>query len=593
MNSFLGSNEWKNLFRKAIDWDTIISLYHSSYPTTEGHKNKEEVINSYEELLLAIGKWASTDLKARARQLDFEGPGRLENGKTIHGKALAQSYEDANNLGLFNLFIEHKYGGMGIPTIIGSLMFTHMFRYCLATGTQLSFVVSIADMIERFCDEKERERLLPQFLEGKLSGAMCLTEPGSGSDLGSLRTSAKKQEDGTYLLNGTKIFITNGGGGVCFVLARIIGAPAGLDGISMFLVEQKTSSTDLNYRVAKIEEKMGFHGSFTCELVFENSVAKLVGKENEGFKYMLHLMNESRLGVGLQCLGGMESTLEYAKNYAATRIQFGKPVAELPLMKRNLTDWETELDAFRVLIFDTMSYYEIYQRLDLKKRHTNDLSEKELQLFKKATKKVRRRTPLVKYYGSETYTVLTTKTIQVLGGYGFMKDYDAERFHRDSFAPLLYEGTSQIQALMALKDVIKYLMKNPARYLKSLVGIHPLTALLTPNQTFNDFKSIHYYFKKKFLLLILNTMKPQINLRDIDQITQFFNSKSWNNQENIEKLMVHAETLIQALSYIETLRVLSVHSKNEPKYKKLFQDYHDLIYPRLQAIYCDWEIRAQ
>jgi len=593
MNTFSDSIEWKSLFKNAIDWDTIIPLYYSSFPTPEGYKNKEEVIQAFDELLTAMAEWSSNDLKNRARQLDLEGAGTLVDGKTVHGKALAASYTDTYNLGLFNLFIDHKYGGMGMPTILASLMFTHMFRYCLATGTQLSFVVSIADMIERFCGEEDRARLLPQFIDGKLSGAMCLTEPGSGSDLGSLRTSAKKQADGTYLINGTKIFITNGGGGVCFVLGRIIGAPAGLEGISMFLVEQKIPQNDLNYKVAKIEEKMGFHGSFTCELVFENSVATLVGKENEGFKYMLHLMNESRLGVGLQCLGGMETALEYAKDYASTRIQFGKPVAELPLMKRNLTDWQNELDAFRVLILDTMSYYEIYQRLDLKKRHTNDLTEKETLLFKKAMKKVRRRTPLVKYYGSETFTALTTKTIQVLGGYGYMKDYDAERFHRDSFAPLLYEGTSQIQALMALKDVIKYLMKNPARYLKSLVGIHPLTNLLSPNESFADFKTVHYNFKKKFLFLILNTMKPQINLRDLDQVTQFFNSKSWNNQENIEKLMVHAETLIQALSYIETLRVLSVHSKNNPKYKKLFRDYHDLVYPRLQGIYSDWDLRTR
>lgn len=585
MNSYTDSTEWKYLFKNALDWDTILPLYFKEYPTQDGYKNKEELINFYEELLSTVADWSTNQLAPRAKILDKQGAGILKDGRTYPGEALSQSYKEALELGFFGLFTEPHYGGQGIPVIMGSMMFTHIFKACIPTGTQISFYTSIADMIERFCEPEDKERLLPQFLEGKLSGAMCLTEPGAGSDVGSLRTSAVKQEDGTYLINGSKIFITNGGGGICFVLARVKDAPKGLEGISMFLVEQGNN----NYKVAKVEEKMGFHGSFTCELLFENSVGKLIGKENEGFKYMLHLMNEARLGVGLQCLGGMEACLEYAKNYAATRVQFNRPIAELPLMKRNLANWQVELDAYRALMVDTMSYYEIYQKLDLKKRHTNDLSEDEQALFKKASKWMRRRTPLVKYYGAETFTTLSQRTIQVLGGYGYMQEYEAERLHRDSFAPLLYEGTSQIQSLMALKDLLKYVMKNPSKFAQSVLGTHPLAGLFSSNEVSRDFSSANYRFKKELTKLLIRCLRPEMDGKDPGQILSFLQSKSWMNEQSIEKVMAHAETLTQALSYVETLRVLAKHASKDSARKQLFNDYLRLVKPRFEAIYSDWE----
>ncbi|MFZ4715495.1 MAG: acyl-CoA dehydrogenase family protein [Bacteriovoracaceae bacterium] len=589
MNSYSNSSEWKFLFKHGIDWDNIVSLYHKQFPTADGQQNVQDLVNSYEELLTAIAAWSSNEIKDRARHLDLEGAGTLLDGKTILGKNLAQTYKEANELGLFSLFLDHKYGGQGIPSIMASMMFSHLFKSCLATGTQLGFFISIADMIERFCTDEDKVRLLPQFAAGELSGAMCLTEPGAGSDVGSLRTSAIKQEDGTYLINGSKIFITNGGGGVSFVLARIKGAPKGLEGISLFLVEQKNN----NYKVVKIEEKLGFHGSFTCELLFENSVGKLVGLENEGFKYMLHLMNESRLAVGLQCIGGMEACLEYAKNYAATRIQFGKPIAELPLMKRNLNDWQIELDAYRALMIDSMSHYEIYQKLDLKKRHTNDLNSKEEKLFKTSMKWVRRRTPIVKYYGSEAFTALSQKTIQVLGGYGYMKEYDAERLHRDSFAPLLYEGTSQIQALMSFKDVLKKMMKNPTKIIKTLAFNHPLTSLFKQDELGSLFKTTNYRYQKELLKLFIKTLRPLIDLKDTEQVSQFFKTKSWSDEKNVESLMAHAETMIQALSYLETLRVLTLHATKDASRVRLLNEYHDLVKPRLEGIYMDWDVRTK
>lgn len=591
--NYFDDPEWRWLFKHAIDWDSILDLYYSEFPTEDGFNSKEEVIDFISETLNATGQWCATSVQERARRLDHEGAGKIVDGKTIPGEALTEFYNEAKELQLVGFCVDQKYGGTGIPSIAGLLSFAQMNRACISSATQLGFYTSIIDMIERFCEPEDKERLIPQIIAGELSGSMCLTEPGAGSDVGGLKTSATPQEDGTYLLNGSKIFITNGGGGLGFVLARIKGAPEGLNGISLFLCEQEIGEGEAkkaNYYIAKNEEKMGLHGSFTCEVVYENSVAKLIGKPNHGFRYMLHLMNEARIAVGLQALGGIEASISYAKNYAKERSQFGKNLLDLPLYARNMQDWETERDAFRALMIDTTSWFDQYQRLDLMKRHGNDLTQDQEKQLKEATKWVRRRTPLVKMYGAETYTLLSQRAIQALGGYGFIEEYDAARLHRDSFAPLLYEGTSQIQALMAMKDLMKYIMRNPAKYFSSLVNANPFANLLVANsEAESKFNSAQYKFKKSFVGLLIKTLKPETNMDNPKELMKFFNTKEWLKEENVMKLMVHAETIAMGLSWLETLRVLQKHVAVDSSREELFDRYYKLVRPRFAAIFEDWK----
>ena len=593
MNYYSDESEWKWLIKNAIDWDKIIPLYYKSFPTADGFNNKEELLGFFDEMLTATGEWSGETLTPRAVELDKQGAGTVKDGVTIPGELLQKSYDEAKELALIGLCAEPEFGGMGVPLIVGMLAFSQMNRACIATATQLGFYTSIIDMIERFCTHEEKERLIPQIVSGELSGSMCLTEPGCGSDLGSLKTSAEKREDGKYTINGSKIFITNGGGGLGFVLARIKGAPTGLEGISLFLVEQFIDGdrSNLNYKIAKNEEKMGLHGSFTCEVVYENSVGTLVGEEHKGFQYMLHLMNEARVSVGLQSLGGMEACLHYAKEYAKERTQFGKSLLDLPLYKRNFDEWETERDAFRALMVDTLSAFDIYQKLDMKQRHSNDLSEDELKLFKEAKKKVRRRTPLVKYYGTETFTLLSQRAIQALGGYGFITEYQAERWHRDSFAPLLYEGTSQIQALMALKDLMKYIMKNPTKFFQSMVYSHPFGGLFnSQSEHQRKFQTIQYEFKKALSALLVKTLRPDVDLNDLSEMLKLFDAKNWVTEDKFNLLMTHAETICQSMAYMENYRVLVEHTSIDESRGDLADRYEKLIRPRLEAIYTDWKL---
>ncbi len=588
MNFYADSSEWKYLMRHALDWDSIIPLYYPTFPTPEGFNNKEELLGFFEELLTQTGDWTANAVKNRAKILDHEGPGKIENFCMIPNEHLEAFYNEAKSLEFFGLSMDPRYGGLGVPVSISMLAIEQIGRACPSSFTQIGFFTSIADMIERFCTDDIKEKYIPMILKAEISGSMCLTEPGAGSDLGSLRTSAEKTTDGTYLLNGSKIFITNAGGGLALVLAKIKGAPEGLDGISLFFakewLEDEQGNKIKNYKIVKNEDKMGLHGSFTCEVLYENTKATLVGEEHKGLALMFHLMNEARVAVGLQSLGGIEACLSAVRKYAGEREQFGKQLLDLPLYKRNLESWETQRDAFRALMVDTVSHFDISQKLDLKKRHHGELTKEETILYKKSMKVIRRRTPLVKFYGSELFTNLSTKAIQALGGYGFMREYDVERLHRDSFAPLLYEGTSQIQSLMALKDLIKYIMKKPSSFFLSTLGNSPFVSLTGDASEYQkSFMKTQFEFKRNLIGLLIHCLKPS----SIDKI---FKLESWQDPKGIDELMSYAESITWALSYIETLRVLAQHASKDEARGELFRRYDRLVAPQFAAIFTEWKL---
>ncbi|MEC7277785.1 MAG: acyl-CoA dehydrogenase family protein [Bdellovibrionota bacterium] len=589
MNYFSDSSEWQWMFDNAIDWKRILPLYYPQYPTVDGLETEEEVKSFLKEILGGVGEWAGTSVREIGQLLDEQGAGKVENGRTINSEALERMVNEARELQVYGITLPQEYGGMELPNAVYMMSQNLLSRSCMCTSTLLGFYTSLGEMLIRYCPKEVADQYVPQIIEGKISGSMNLTEPECGSDLSAMKTSATLQEDGTYLLNGQKIFITNGGGGLAFVLAKVKGDPDTLDGISMFFVRQDHPGKEgANFVVDKAEEKMGMHGSFTTVVTYEDTIGELVGVQGEGFKYMLHLMNEARILVGIQALGGIEESLDYAENYAKERVAFGKPLTELPLMKRNLEDYATERDAIRALLADTMSWFDIYLKLDNKKVHTGcDLSDEEKKLYDEASMWTRKRTPLVKFYATEAYTDLSKKAVQVLGGYGFIKEYPVERYHRDSFGPLLYEGTSQIQALMALKDTLKYVMKDPKKFFSGMFFKHPTTALINgDNEWSSQYKAVHYRFKKNLVSLVIGCLKPEA-WKDV------FDPKKWQQEERFEELMTHAETLCWALSYTETLRVLCDHANKDSARSDLFMRYHRLIEPRLEAIYKDWEIRGQ
>ena len=576
MTYFEESKEWQWLFHHGLKWPETLELHYPSYPTPDGLNNPAEVLTCMHQILTAVDQWSAEKISARARYLDENGPGEIVDGWTETGPSLQALYKEAGELQFFGLSAGREYGGADLPVAVNLISFVSVSRACLASSSQMAFFGSIADMLERYCSKEDCARLVPQIIAGTLSGSMSLTEPDSGSAVGALRTTATLPEDGTYRIRGNKIFITNAGGGLSFVLARIKGEPDGVKGVSLFLVEQSILDGDKikqNYRVTGKEKKLGMRGSFTCQVSFEDSVAKLVGTKNQGLQIMFHLMNGSRIGVGGQAIGIMEACLAYVENYAKERTQFGRPLMELPLYKRNFEQLQTECDAFRAFFIDTMNPFSHYHQLGMKLHKTGTLTPKEQKALKKAERKVRFRTPLIKYYGSELAVEISKKSVQALGGHGFMADHPVARWHRDSLGPVLYEGTSQIQALMVFKDLIKRVLRRPSGFLKALLAEHPFGSKLRKDPIESAFLTLDYRFRKELGLLMVRTL----GIRD------------FKNPAKLEKLMIHAETLCEGLSYLETLRVLSEHALQDKSRVPLFWRYQRLVAPRLARILADWK----
>jgi hypothetical protein len=261
-----------------------------------------------------------------------------------------------------------------------------------------------------------------------------------------------------------------------------------------------------------------------------------------------------------------------------------------------MADMETERDGFRAFMVDTVATFDLCQRLDLKKRRTGDLTEAETHTYKRALKVVRHRTPLTKYYGTEAGTRIALKCVQALGGYGYMKEYDAERIFRDAVGGLLYEGTSQVQSLMAMKDLMKMMMKNPARFVRDLLTGHPLRGMLTDSDSKRAMRSVRYDFRKNVAALMWRCFRPGVSPSEggfnevVAGFGRLMRPGQWIQTENVERLMTHAEGICESQAYLEVLMVLQRQADKDPGRQGLFWRYHRLVAPRLAAVYEGWRL---
>ena len=316
--------------------------------------------------------------------------------------------------GIAALGVGPRYGGMGAPFIFEALAAELVNRACPSTMLNMGWYGSIAHIIDSFASEEIKEECISKIAEGLWSGNMALTEPDAGSDLGSLRTYGVKQEDGTWKLYGTKRFISNGTSQISLVLAKNEKGSEGLSALSLFLCPREYLGEE-NIKVLKLEDKLGLHGSATAELAYDGATAWLLGKEGEGFQYMLRLMNYACIGVGFQGLGLMEATFNIAKDYANERVSWGKPLAKHELIAEQLLDLEVELIATRSLCYQAafnISMMYLGERT-LKKTYMNpperQLLEKRLASYKQ---KVRKWTPLIKYWVGERSIVHARQCMQ-------------------------------------------------------------------------------------------------------------------------------------------------------------------------------------
>jgi len=412
----------------------------------------EEAIRNYDMVLDMLGKLSGDYIAPRAEGVDREGNTLNEDGTVTRAKGSAEALEKLGQAEVMGFTLPHRFGGLNFPNLIYSIAIEIVSRADAAL-MNIFGLQGIGETINAFASEEIKQKYLHQFSEGKVTGAMVLTEPDAGSDLQAVNLRAYQDDDGNWLLHGVKRFITNGCAEVLLVLARSEPDRSGGLGLSLFVCGPGPT-----VHIRRLEDKLGIHGSPTCEIFFDNTPCELIGERQRGLvTYVMSLMNGARIGIAGQSMGIAEATYRVARDYASTRKQFGVAIESLPAVRDMVIDMKIAIEAGRALLYETSRVVDM--EIAYTMRIENDLpaDKAEAKKLKTDARKYRRfaavLTPMSKYYCSEMCNSVAYDSIQVLGGSGFMRDYPVERYARDARITTIYEGTSQLQVLAAVRGV--------------------------------------------------------------------------------------------------------------------------------------------
>jgi alkylation response protein AidB-like acyl-CoA dehydrogenase len=412
----------------------------------------EEAVQNYDMVLDSLGELAADFIAPRAGQVDKEGNILNEDGSVTYSKGIRESIEKLAQAEVMGFTLPHRFGGLNFPNLVYSMAVEIVSR-ADASLMNIFGLQGIAETINAFASEEIKQKYLYDFAAGKVTGAMVLTEPDAGSDLQAVKLRAFQADDGQWYLHGVKRFITNGCGDVLLVLARSEPDRTGGLGLSLFVCERGPT-----VHIRRLEEKLGIHGSPTCEIFFDNTHCQLIGERQRGLvTYVMSLMNGARIGIAAQSVGIAEAAFRVARDYAATRYQFGVPIEKLPAVRDMLIDMKIAIESGRALLYETSRVVDM--EIGFAKRlETNPPEDKEeARQLKEDARKYKRYagmlTPMSKYYCSEMSNRVAYDSIQVLGGSGYMRDYAVERHARDARITTIYEGTSQLQIVAAVRGV--------------------------------------------------------------------------------------------------------------------------------------------
>jgi len=456
-NFFLDNEDIQFLFDH-IDLSELARVQEDDFADARKHNidyapvDEADAVDNYRRILEIVGDIAGNTIAPRAEQIDAEGNTLNEDGTVTLHPLVQENLRSLSQADLMGFMLPPKFGGLNCPILVYS-MANEIVSRADASLMNLFGLQGIAETIHAFADDEIKDEYLPRFARGDVTGAMVLTEPDAGSDLQAVSLKAIQNDDGTWVLRGVKRFITNGCGEVLLVLARSEPEHTGGRGLSLFVTDRSE-----RIKVRHLEHKLGIHGSPTCELVFDDAPARLIGVRQRGLvTYVMALMNGARVGIASQSVGIAEAAYRLARSYANSRKQFGGPIERLPAVAEMVTDMKVAIEATRALLYDTCRV------CDLEK---NNLRVIETGLYTDKADLTRRRrlarsfnrlngmlTPMSKYYASEMCCRVADTALQVLGGSGYMRDYPAERYLRDARITTIYEGTTQLQIVAAVRGV--------------------------------------------------------------------------------------------------------------------------------------------
>lgn len=428
----------------------IVALKERDYTDAEKYDyapmDYEDAIDSYDRVLDIVGDVCGTTIAENAESVDQEGP-KVVDGHVEYAPGTVENLDKCRKAGLMGMAMPRRFGGLNFP-ITPYIMAADIVSRADTGFENLWGLQDCAETIYEFADEDQKQRYITRVCNGETM-SMDLTEPDAGSDLQSVMLKATEQPDGTWRLNGVKRFITNGDSDIHLVLARSEEGTRDGRGLSMFIYDKR----DGGVTVRRIENKMGIKGSPTCELVFKNAKAELCGSRRLGLiKYVMALMNGARLGIAAQSVGVSELAYREALAYARDRRQFGKAIIDFPAVFEMLSVMKAKLDASRSLLYKTARYVDLYKAYEdiARERSLTPDERKEIKFYSRRADAL---TPMAKGMGSEYCNQNAYDCIQIHGGSGFMKDYTCERIYRDARITSIYEGTTQLQVVAAIRHV--------------------------------------------------------------------------------------------------------------------------------------------
>ena len=428
----------------------IVDLKERDYADKDAFEDApvsyEDALENYKRMLDITGDVAANIIEPNSESVDLEGP-HLKNGRMLYASKTVENIEATRQAGLWGISMPRRYDGLNIPNIVFS-MASELIAAADAGFQNIWSLQSCIDTLYEFGTEEQRKKYIPRISAGE-SMSMDLTEPDAGSDLQRVMLKATQDADGTWRLNGVKRFITNGDSDIHLVLARSEEGTRDGRGLSMFIYDKK----DGGVTVRHIENKLGIHGSPTCELVYKNAKCELCGDRKLGLiKYVMSLMNGARLGIAAQSVGVEQEAYNEALAYAKERAQFGKKIITFPAVYDMLSRMKAKLDAGRSLLYMTARYVDIYKALEDISRERK-LTPEERKEMKQYTRLADAFTPIAKGMNSEYANQNAYDAISIHGGSGFIMEYKSQRLYRDARIFSIYEGTTQLQVVAAVRYI--------------------------------------------------------------------------------------------------------------------------------------------
>ncbi|MEZ4226546.1 MAG: acyl-CoA dehydrogenase family protein [Polyangiaceae bacterium] len=612
MSNFLKDNDdLKYYLERGIDWDAVIRVNEAGIGEGHAFGSVDEAKQLYSDLAASVGEFVATQVAPHALTIDEQGV-HMKDGEAVQSPVMDDIMRQIQELELHGLCLPRELGGLNAPFLLYllnvelfaradvSVMAHHGFHGGMALAMLLLSIREGSTQFDpttlgishtRFADYIEEIR------EGKAWGCMDITEPHAGSDMASLRAFGEQDEAGNWFVTGQKIFITSGHGKYHFVIARTEKPTdsddpmAGLAGLSMFLVPTYEEGPEGRKRIVsldRVEEKMGHHGSATAALSFERAPAHLVGKRGEGFQQMLVLMNNARLSVGFESIGLCEAAYRSAKSYAEERRSMGKTLDRHEMIADYLDEMQTDIQGLRALAMSGAFHEEMAQKLAIRAqaRPEGELEARrvarEIKVHQQAARRV---TPLLKYAASERAVDMARRAIQIHGGAGYIREYGTEKLLRDAMVMPIYEGTSQIQSLMAMKDTLSGIMKNPQGFVKRIAQTR-WNALSAKDPLERRVAKLSLLSLSAQQYLLTRTAGAKVRGLSGKPAKTWTRElfKNWDPKRDFALAMLHAERLTKLLADEAICEALLEQAKHHPDRAEVLERYLERAEPRARHV---------